>query len=441
MNETGYQVIRSLCQELSFTCQRKRTIRFVMMLEGYFWNVLRRVSLGILALMFGALLVLALLAPNAANAELQSQIFNTSGTFVVPDGVSVINVQAWGGGGAGGGSRNTGSWWLARGGAGGGGSAYASSNLGVSPGDTLTLTVAGQANGNSGADGDDGGDSYVEDEDNNVLLLAAGGKGGTGNTDGGEPAGGAGGAAGDSIGQTRVAGDNGGNGTTGFGVSSGAGGNGAQGGGAGGASVTRIGNTADGNPGNAPGGGGSGSRTSQNNGEKTGGAGAAGRVIITWDPTAVIIGAVALDCPAVSELLENIGATESDASGLLRLLRAWDPAAAEGLDGSDRAELMAALVDYLDPDGDGIVVVFRWETLQERGTVGFYAERFTGGTWVRINTKMLPGMIAAPMGAEYWLADPGVCPGDGYRYRLIEVEATGTTREYGPFDLQTAKET
>ena len=84
-------------------------------------------------------------------------------------------------------------------------------------------------------------------------------------------------------------------------------------------------------------------------------------------------------------------------------------------------------------------MVLRWETLEERGTVGFYAERWQGGDWVKINAEMLPGLIAAPMGAQYWLADPGARPGDGYQYRLIEVEARGTTREYGPFDLRVGK--
>jgi hypothetical protein len=48
---------------------------------------------------------------------------------------------------------------------------------------------------------------------------------------------------------------------------------------------------------------------------------------------------------------------------------------------------------------------------------------------------MLPSLPGAPMGAEYWLVDPGAQSGDGYRYRLIEVDAWGKTNTYGPFDL------
>lgn len=47
---------------------------------------------------------------------------------------------------------------------------------------------------------------------------------------------------------------------------------------------------------------------------------------------------------------------------------------------------------------------------------------------------MLPAVIAAPMGAEYWLADPGARVEDDYPNLLIEVDAWGATNEYGPFD-------
>ena len=40
------------------------------------------------------------------------------------------------------------------------------------------------------------------------------------------------------------------------------------------------------------------------------------------------------------------------------------------------------------------------------------------------------------MGAEYRLADPAAQPGMGYRYRLIEQEATGNTNSYGPYEVE-----
>jgi hypothetical protein len=48
---------------------------------------------------------------------------------------------------------------------------------------------------------------------------------------------------------------------------------------------------------------------------------------------------------------------------------------------------------------------------------------------------MLPGLVMAPMGGEYMLADPGALPGTEYLYRLIEQEATGSIREHGPYQV------
>ena len=158
-------------------------------------------------------------------------------------------------------------------------------------------------------------------------------------------------------------------------------------------------------------------------------------------PTAVVMGRVDLTAVYVSDFLDGIGAYESGQKDLLAILQIWDPVAANGLSDAGSREILQALNNYLDPDGDNTVVVFRWETLEERGTIGFFAERLQSGVWVRINQEMLPGLIAAPMGAQYWLADPGARAGDDYQYRLIEVEARGTTREYGPFDLKVVTST
>ncbi len=154
-------------------------------------------------------------------------------------------------------------------------------------------------------------------------------------------------------------------------------------------------------------------------------------------PTAVTLGEFKLDPMAVEDYLKGLGVAELDAAALLELLRAWDPTAAAALAGANRAALMAALRAYLDPDGDGRVAVLRWETLEERGTIGFFVERSAdGGPWHRIGNAMLPGLIASPMGAEYRLADPGARPGHRYEYWLVEQEAVGTTRSYGPFSLE-----
>jgi hypothetical protein len=154
------------------------------------------------------------------------------------------------------------------------------------------------------------------------------------------------------------------------------------------------------------------------------------------DPTAVAMGNVDLLARDLPAFLSDLGTGQMASADLLALLRSWDPDIAANLDGADTDLLQQALRDYLDPDGDGQVVVLVWETQEQRGTVGFFAERSQGGTWTPVNTKMLPALIAAPMGAQYWLVDPGVQLGDDAQYRLIEVEATGQTNKYGPFDLR-----
>jgi hypothetical protein len=107
------------------------------------------------------------------------------------------------------------------------------------------------------------------------------------------------------------------------------------------------------------------------------------------------------------------------------------------LAGADREAILAALRDFLDPDGDGLVAVLRWDTLEERGTIGFYVERREGeGTWTLLHDDLLPGLINAPLGGAYQLADPAARTGGRYQYRLIEQEAAGNTRRYGPYSME-----
>jgi len=226
-------------------------------------------------------LVLVIIPQAEVGAATQNEEFSESDTFVVPETVTKITVQAWGGGGAGGGSTNAGRW-AARGGAGGGGGAYASSTLSVTPGQNLQVVVGAGGTGITGDDGNFGSPSFggpTTDPDD-ALVRAAGGSGGTGNTDGGSPEGGTGGTVEDSIGQTKIAGGDGGDGASSWWASSGAGGDGAYGGGSGGAALSS--GTSDGNLGDVPGGGGGGARTQRNDGSRAGGAGAAGKVVITW---------------------------------------------------------------------------------------------------------------------------------------------------------------
>lgn len=95
------------------------------------------------------------------------QVFNASGTFNVPAGVTKVFVQAWGAGGGGGGGTV-----LAAGGGGGGG-AYGAGFVTVSAGSSVTVTIGtGGAAGGAGAVGTVGGASTFG------AISAAGGAGG-----------------------------------------------------------------------------------------------------------------------------------------------------------------------------------------------------------------------------------------------------------------------
>lgn len=161
------------------------------------------------------------------------------------------------------------------------------------------------------------------------------------------------------------------------------------------------------------------------------------RIDFDFTPTLVSIGRVELQGVSVENFLASLGVPNMTAAELWRLNRSWQPTVASRLERSSRDTQLSALEDYLDPDGDGRVAVMRWDTLEERGTIGFYVERrIANGDWERVNAQLLPGLITAPMGGEYQLADPGARAGVDYEYRLIEQEARGTTRHYRPFPLR-----
>ncbi len=153
------------------------------------------------------------------------------------------------------------------------------------------------------------------------------------------------------------------------------------------------------------------------------------------NPTAVTIGKVELDAQQVSNLFRYLDIDQMTDAQLQALLRAWAPEAVA--QGQTREQVLEALRAWLDPDGDGRVAIFSWETLEERGTVGFFAERREPpGDWTRINKRMLPGIITAPLGGQYLLADPKAKAGVPHQYRLIEQEARGSQKTYGPYSLE-----
>lgn len=212
--------------------------------------------------------------------------FSSSGSLVVPAGVTKMTVQAWGGGGAGGGASGATSLLgviTGNGGAGGGGGAYATAEITVVPGVNLNVIVASQVAGSTG-NGTSGETSTITGFEN--IIKAVGGQGGGANTNGTPPAGGVGGQASACSGAAL----NGGNGEIGttallsIGLVSGAGGKGGNiEGGNGGESVGGLfTGSKPGNLGTAPGGGGSGAVAATLGTAHVGGPGAAGRVTVDY---------------------------------------------------------------------------------------------------------------------------------------------------------------
>lgn len=215
--------------------------------------------------LFFILLIFFTISHQNVFGQTTSDTFYTSGSWIVPAGVTQITVEAWGGGS--GGSANKGN--------GGGGGAYAKSTVNVTNNSYPIVVGSG---GIGGSTGGNGGNSIF----GSSLVVAAGARGITG------------GNAANCVGHVKWNGGDGGI----FGGNSGGGGGGsafidANGntGEIGSGNIGGIGGTGTGNGGNGgdgnnslgfagfnPGGGGGGGGNKTN----TGANGAAGKVIITW---------------------------------------------------------------------------------------------------------------------------------------------------------------
>jgi hypothetical protein len=201
------------------------------------------------------LLLLFLVIPvSFLQAQTQSVTFTTSGTWIVPAGVTEIAVEVWGAGGRGGTRTSSGGT-----GGGGGAGAYSKSIITVNQGSYNFVVGTGSSLGTS-----PGGDTWFG---TNTTLMAKGGnsvadQSGTGAS---------GGSATNGYGDQKINGGNGNN--------NGTGGNSPNGGDGG---EHETGNN-PGNPGNPPGGGGGGAHKQGGGGGGIGGKGGDGRIVITYE--------------------------------------------------------------------------------------------------------------------------------------------------------------
>jgi|WetSurMetagenome_2_1015567.scaffolds.fasta_scaffold00663_8 hypothetical protein len=95
---------------------------------------------------------------------------------------------------------------------------------------------------------------------------------------------------------------------------------------------------------------------------------------------------------------------------------------------------MVTLSSFDSYVSDGKVVV-EWSTSLEINTVGFYLNRLDGGTgkYVSVTDRMLPTTFDSHSSGLYRLVDGGASAGAQNTYMLVEKEANGKTRNYGPF--------
>ena len=97
--------------------------------------------------------------------------------------------------------------------------------------------------------------------------------------------------------------------------------------------------------------------------------------------------------------------------------------------------LTAAVVSSVRAHDGGRGVVVEWDTVSEVGTVGFDLLRWDPESrqYVKVNPKLLPGLLSSPQGGRYSLVDEGASPFETQHYVLAEVEASGERRFHGPF--------
>lgn len=114
----------------------------------------------------------------------RGQVFTGNGTFTIPTGITAVKVTVVGGGGGGGGGANLGCGFTSEG-VGGASAAVSIKFLsGLTPGNTLSVTVGGGGTAGSagGGTGGTGGTSTVASGTQAITSISATGGGGGSNT-------------------------------------------------------------------------------------------------------------------------------------------------------------------------------------------------------------------------------------------------------------------
>lgn len=114
-------------------------------------------------------------AGGLSGLTLSKQVFTSSGTFTIPSGITSVKATVTGAGGAGGGATTTAN----ASGTGGGGAGTAIKWLsGLTPGNTLTVTVGTGGTGSANAVGNPGGNSTVASGTQTISTISGNGGGG-----------------------------------------------------------------------------------------------------------------------------------------------------------------------------------------------------------------------------------------------------------------------
>ena len=87
-------------------------------------------------------------------------------------------------------------------------------------------------------------------------------------------------------------------------------------------------------------------------------------------------------------------------------------------------------------------VILEWNTVSEVGTVAFDVLRWDAGTrrYLKVNDRPLPALLGQPQGGHYRYLDASASKAVVNSYLLVEYEASGATRQHGPFRVAVARQ-